>query len=192
MKTLILKTQKKTLTMLSKKIKELFVFALILTFCCCSNDGPAGAAGKAGLNGTAGANGSNGNANVKQFTFGPRTFTTNIIYTVPNITQSALDNSVILCYARNGIGTWYSIPGTSQLASFTARNFYYINSSNLLIDVRLLNANGTNYTSTVIFENFRVIIIPGSTNVTLARSASKPDFTKMSYSKVCKYLKIAE
>lgn len=183
MKTLILKTQKKTLTMLSKKIKELFVFALILTFCCCSNDGPAGAAG---------TNGTNGNANVKQFTFGTRTFTTNIIYTVPNITQSELDNSVILCYSRTGNGTWYSVPGTGEFASYIARNFYYINSSNLLIEVKLLNANGTNYTTSVIFDKFRVIIIPVSTNVTLARSASKPDFTKMSYSEVCKYLKIAE
>ena len=146
--------------------------------------------GKPGADGVAGTNGTNGNANVTQYNFASRTFTGATSYQIPNFTHEKLDNSVVLCYYNSGT-IWYILPGIGVGASYTTRSFYEVIATNLNIRVELLNVNLTTYASPVTFLKFKVIVIPNSVVINL-KSASKPNFHKMSYTEVCNYLNISE
>jgi hypothetical protein len=59
-------------------------------------------------------------------------------------------------------------------------------SSDISISTNILNYDGVGHT-----DRFRYILIPGGTPVATGKQA-QPDFKKMSYAEVCKYLHIPE
>lgn len=182
-------TIQNTKTILTGSIFTFFLALSVIIISCGKPEN--GTNGTDGINGAIGTSGTNGNANVKQFTFGTRTFNSLIDYEVSSVTQAELDNSVILCYYKMG-NIWYSAPGIGIGGNFQVRTFFDISTNNLRCSNQLFTLSGSFYSTAVTWANFRVIIIPVSSNVNLARSNSNLDFTKMSYSEVCKYLKIAE
>ena len=187
-----MKTIQNTKKVLTGSIFTFFLaLSVIIISCSKPENGTNGIDGTNGATGATGTSGTNGNANVKQFTFGTRTFNSLIDYEVSSVTQAELDNSVILCYYKMG-NFWYSAPGIGISGNFQVRTFFDISTNNLRCSNQLFTLSGSFYSTAVTWANFRVIIIPVSSNVNLARSSSNLDFTKMSYSEVCKYLKIAE
>ena len=77
------------------------VAASLLFTACGGTPGPTGATGPIGVTGPAGPSGPTGNANVQQYTFGSRTFSSSNIfafYTVSTFTQAQLDASTILAF----------------------------------------------------------------------------------------------
>lgn len=147
--------------------------------------------GQDGVNGT---NGTDGNANVQQYSFGPRTITANSFtsYIVPNFTQQQLDTSVILCYyeAIANPNVWYAVPGIGYQSQFITRSIYAISGSDLKCNVELRSFSGVFYPNSETLNRFRVIIVPASSNTVLARGNSQTDYNKMSYDEACKYFKI--
>ena len=135
--------------------------------------GPAGPTGPQGPNGTPGATGPTGNANVQQYTFGSRIVGGGSIatYSLP-FTQTALNLSTIILFHENSTLTdyWYPTPGFGKDAVYITRAQYYISGANLTVQVNLLTPGGTSYPTSTDFSRFRVIIIPSSSNVTLAKT----------------------
>ena len=181
-------------------IKTFLVLAALAIFASCSKEGPVGlagttgAAGINGINGTNGTNGTNGNANVQQYTFGTRTIIDEISFTIPNFTQAQLDNSVVLFYHKDSVcgDYWYSSPGFGCSSSYITRLYTRTAIGNLFVNVVLLLPNGMNNNISRTFTASRVIIIPTTSNTPLARNSSITDYSKMSYSEVCKILNIKE
>jgi Collagen triple helix repeat (20 copies) len=134
--------------------------------------GPQGPSGTPGATGPTGPTGPTGNANVQQYTFGSRTFTTTTDYVVPGITQAQLDASTIVLFHENSglTNSWYATPGFGKDASYITRANYYIFGSGLTVQVNLLTPAGANNSTSTTFSRLRVIIIPASSNVNLAKT----------------------
>ena len=165
--------------------------ALLFT-ACGGTPGPTGATGPQGPNGTPGAtgpagpsgpqgpSGTNGNANVQQYTFGSRFSTLldpYVIYGGIPLTQAQLNSSTILLFHENAtqINVWYATPGKGIAGVYDTVNSLVVstsgdNAGNLFIRVDLRTPAGQPYTSGTTFSRFRVIIIPASSNVTLAKA----------------------
>ena len=148
--------------------------------------------GKDGINGT---NGTNGNANVQQYSFGSRTVAANYFasYIVPNFTQQQLDTSVIICFYEASINpnVWYAVPGIGYQSQYITRSIFSISGTDLKCNVELRSFSGAYYPNSETLNRFRIIIVPSSSNVVLARERSHPDYNKMSYEEACKYFKIS-
>ncbi len=87
-------------------------FVLFLGLAISSCKGDDGADGIDGAVGTTGADGPNGNANVQTLTYDISTESGYSIYTtVPEFTQSVIDNDAILFYLKVNNSYLYSIPG---------------------------------------------------------------------------------
>lgn len=67
---------------------------------------------------------------------------------------------------------------------------YYISTNGVTSDISI-STNILNYDGVGQTDRFRYIIIPGGTPATTGKQA-QPDFKKMSYNEVCKYLHIPE
>ena len=89
------------------------------------NDGADGADGNDGTDGTDGNDGADGNANVRTFTYDTSAETGfDIALTVPEITQSVLDNDVILAYTKKSTSTAvYNVPGAVNDGAFVIRTY---------------------------------------------------------------------
>ena len=95
------------------KILTYSVFVLFLGLAISSCKGDDGADGIDGVVGTAGADGQDGNANVQTLTYDISTESgATISTTVPEFTQSVLDNDAILFYLKTNTNVFYSIPGS--------------------------------------------------------------------------------
>ena len=156
----------------------LTVASLFTIACSKPEDGAPGPAGPAGM------------ANVIYSNWTAQTFTYNAgIYTGilnPNapLNQEIINKGFVYVYWKNTAGVEVTI---EQL------NFYNLN-SNLYVE-HFLKENGSieleanfNISSN---DRFRYILIPGGTPATTGKQA-QPDFKKMSYNEVCKYLHIPE
>lgn len=141
--------------------------------------GPQGPSGTPGPTGPTGPQGPTGNANVQQYTFGSRTFSSSssvVAYTVPNITQAQLDASTVLVYHELSINpnTWWPTPGINDNGNYVTAAAFYISGTSLKIGTSIYNVNGSFYvygSSTFVWSRLRVIIIPASSNVTLAKAS---------------------
>ena len=135
--------------------------------------GPQGPSGAPGATGPAGPTGPTGNANVRQYTFGQRSIGGGSIATYSSmpLTQAELDSSTIAMFHENG-GTaiWFPTPGLGLNSTYVTRATLSISGGNLLIFVNVLTPAGGAVASTLDFSRFRVIIIPASSNVTLAKA----------------------
>ena len=176
---------KNNFTILHFAFKTLAIIAFIAIFSSCSKDGPAGAAGN---------DGQDGNANVQQYTFGSRTFSNTNDYEIPNLTQTQLDNSVILCYYQDAGNPNYTYPcpGIGSANLYLTRNYFEIFGTGVTCTVSLRTLVGDFYNTNVTFSKFRIIVIPSSSNIPLARASSKNDYSKMTYHEVCQQFNLKE
>ena len=143
-------------------------------------------------NGKDGAPGKEGNANVTQYNFESKTFTSNTIYSIPNFTQEKFDNSVILCYYLSDNSIWYPVPGIGQDAFFITRSYFILDLTNKLnINVRLTKGDLTLYNTAVTFAKFKVMIIPSSMAIS-AKSATRTNLENMSYKEACNHFNVSE
>ncbi len=163
---------------------KLFGFALMalsLTLTSCGKDGDDGldgAVGAQGIPGTDGqdgqdgqngADGEDGNANVRTFTFDTSSWTGSFrTQDIPEITQSVLDNDVILSYMLSQNGFYYAMPGTVDGGLYNTRPYYrvgrfYVNFNNL---------DGTSHEIVAgDIANLKVIIIESSQTISGKSSA---------------------
>ena len=175
-----------------KNLAKILCAVAILFAVACSKEGATGPQGPAGTNGT---NGTDGNANVTVYNFGSKTFTGSTTYVIPNLLQADVDNGIILAYynpSTEAATAWYACPGFGSTGTYNTRYFFYQTSttpSTYTMGVRLLNADGTNYASSVTFTKFKIIIAPAGTIVNLR---TKKPLAEMSYEEVCKILNIKE
>ncbi|MGB5436780.1 MAG: hypothetical protein WBM98_12880 [Maribacter sp.] len=90
----------------------------LLTICIISCDGKDGADGVDGINGAAGPagdNGEDGNANVNTYVYDLSSESgSSIPVDLPDLTQSVIDNDLIIGYLQNGAGsgTYYPVPAS--------------------------------------------------------------------------------
>ncbi len=94
----------------------IFYFTILATvfMFSCTKEGKVGPQGPAGINGT---NGTDGNANVHSYTYNGASANWALSapnyycdLTVPEITQSIIDNGAVLVYLSNGSGGWLALP----------------------------------------------------------------------------------
>jgi hypothetical protein len=137
--------------------------------------GPTGPQGPAGTPGATGPQGPTGNANVRQYTFGQRSigggsFAT---YSSMPLTQAELDSSTIAMFHEISTlpNVWYPSPGLGNAASYMTRANLSILAASLYIELYALTPAGGALATTLSFSRFRVIIIPSSSNVTLAKTS---------------------
>ncbi len=156
----------------------------ILLTGCQTAPGPAGATG---LPGATGPQGPTGNANVQQYIFGSRTVTTQTAYTVPGITQTQLDSSIVLAYHQSANGYWFAVPGPSG-GSYDTKMFMEI-SQGLRSEITLFSYTTGSYNTPTTWAAFRVIIIPSSSNVTLLKTGG---LNLNDYNAVRKYYNLPE
>ena len=155
--------------------------------------GPAGPTGPIGVTGPTGPTGPTGNANVQQYTFGLRRITAGSFASYSNmpLTQTQLDNTTVVVFHEHtdNRNTWYPSPGAGYLNGYVTLMVLSITGSNLLVDVQPKNPDGTLYASTLTFSRVRVIIIPASSNVTLAKASG---LNLNDYNAVRKYYNLPE
>jgi len=157
-----------------KKLLQIFMALLVITAIACTKEGPQGPAGTNGTNGT------DGNANVMYsdwFQSGTWSGASGAYYfnkSVPQITQSILDSSVVLTYAKltSDGSNIRQLPANTTFSGVVLWNF--------ILTVGNIQFT-TNFTITPAASNeFRYVIIPATTHLRL----SKP-LTQMSYDEIC-------
>ena len=135
--------------------------------------GPQGPSGTPGATGPTGPQGPTGNANVQQYTFGPRTANVTFTYVIPTFTQTQLNNSAVLTYAKfpDDLST-YSLPGWVGIPACTSLISRTITEANLTISFQIVQVTQqkTLCQTTKEISQFIVVIIPNSSNVTLAKT----------------------
>ena len=101
----------------------LMTLMLIMAFSCSKDGedgmdgaiGPQGIQGPAGQDGADGQNGEDGNANVNTYVFDLSSESgSSIPVDLPDLTQSVIDNDLIIGYLQNGAGsgTYYPVPAS--------------------------------------------------------------------------------
>ena len=159
--------------------------ALLFTAC-------GGTPGPTGATGTNGTNGTNGNANVQQYTFGARAANTTITFTIPNFTQAQLDSSTILTYATYpSTASKFPVPGLASTSGCYASGFQVISGANLAVYVQQVKSTdlAAFCASPTALTSFTVIVIPNSSNVTLAKTSG---LNLNDYNAVRKYYNLPE
>ncbi|PWI31042.1 hypothetical protein DI383_06290 [Flavobacteriaceae bacterium LYZ1037] len=152
------------------KIKYVaLAFLIAFSVSCSTEDGAVGPAGPAGADGT---DGTDGNANVQTFTFDASGFTgSNNAVSIPEITQSVLDNDAILGYLTDDGAYWVSIP--SPFDSYQFDFSVQVTTSLGYFELDYGNAAGNAYTVTAgELQDLKVIIIE-STSTTAGKLNSQ-------------------
>ncbi len=119
--------------------------------------GTAGANGTTGATGATGATGSDGSANVQSFLLLNKSvfLVGNTTLTVPAITQSIVDQGLVLVYVRNtGTATWYALPYNEAGNTLNIADF----------GVGYVNVKA-NFATTGL--DFRVVVIAGTSLTTI-------------------------
>ena len=182
---------------------KLFLMALgaVLVLSCSSEDGEDGAMGAQGeqgiagldgtdgtdgVDGTDGTDGADGNANVTSFTFDISSVAGSFHdQAIPELTQSVIDNDVILGYVKRET-RWYPLPSVADNLPFSIA--VYISPAFYSLDF-VDRVDGSAYTSTAGYlDTLKVVIIEANESTT--SKAGHPDFTKMTYQEVMDYLKL--
>ena len=148
--------------------------------------------GTPGPTGATGTNGTNGNANVQQYTFGARAANNSIVFTIPNFTQAQLDSSTILTYATYpSSAAKYPIPGTAATSGCYASGYQVISGANLSVYVQQVKSTdqAAYCASPTALTSLTVIVIPNSSNVTLAKTSG---LNLNDYNAVRKYYNLPE
>ncbi|MBM1105700.1 collagen-like protein [Aurantibacter crassamenti] len=134
-------------------------------------DGVDGADGIDGVDGTDGVDGADGNANVETYVFDTSDVAGTIIsLSVPAITQTVLDNDVILSYIAASNNFTYQTPGGGPTGDYITRAYEEV--GNFYINFH--NWDGTSY-SIVAGDILAVklIIIESSNTIAGKQSSSK-------------------
>lgn len=132
-----------------------------------------GCAGTPGPIGVTGSTGPTGNANVKQYTFGARAASSAINFMVPTFTQAQFDSSTLLSYVvYSGSTTKYPAPGVTYPPDCVSTAIYSTDGTVLFATLQQLKSTDLNVfcTTPKAITSFVVIVIPASSNVTLAKA----------------------
>jgi hypothetical protein len=179
-----------------KKVFYIFLFIASAAFISsCSKEGPTGPQGVQGPQGPAGdqgiqgIQGLDGNANVHSYTY--NVFTSDWILNAPNygvdlsvpeITQSILDDGAVLVYMSNGSGGWMPLPYTSWYSSYARlikANILYEDVTIWVLDSDLTQTPNPGD------RTFKIVVIGGSV---ASKMPSNIDLNN--YMQVAKYLKL--
>ena len=163
----------------------LTVASLFTIACSKPEDGAPGPAGPAG---TANVIYSNWVTPSSYVASGPNYHYQTIFENSKDIYKASMNGGVILVYWNqpNNGNTVYQLNYRDTLYFFN----YSISTNGVTSDIDISN-NYPNYDGVGHTDRFRYIIIPGGTPATTGKQA-QPDFKKMSYNEVCKYLHIPE
>ncbi len=145
--------------------------------------GPTGAAGPQGPQGDTGPQGSTGatgpqgpqgiagNANVVEYTYGSANITYYTSYTIPNMNQARYDSSLILAYAYTSVDDrWKSVPGPVWDYSSSTWNLSSLETfTSGLCYVYLLNFDGSDNSTQMTFDKFKIIVASASSISTAGR-----------------------
>ena len=117
--------------------------------------GPAGPAGQTGPAGPQGPQGIEGNAGVKMYTFGSRTFSRYTDYAFPVPYEEASKSFIYSYFRPYGTEAWIYAPGIYS-------PYYEVRSSinDRRIAITLINFDGSTYTTSVTWAEFRIIVVP--------------------------------
>ncbi len=122
-------------------------------------------AGEDGATGPAGAKGADGNANVIVFTYGTRTGTGMIQYSV-SAAPELVDTSIVIgFYAPSNYPTfWYPVPGLGPINAYSTRNLIApAGTTAFTYEVQIRTPDGTaSYPTAVTFTKFKIFIVPAS------------------------------
>ncbi|MEM6893215.1 MAG: hypothetical protein AAF554_05950 [Bacteroidota bacterium] len=147
-------------------------------------DGTDGQDGQDGVDGEDGQDGTDGNANVNAYTFDISGVEGSLYgQNIPELTQSVLDNDVVLGYVKRN-NNWFQLPAIGHFLPFSIATdmtpgFYFLNFVNL--------ADGGNFTITAgALDLLKVVVIESNSNTTSKNG--HPDFSKMTYFEVMDYL----
>lgn len=207
-----------------KKYKLYSILLLTVTFIIysCAKEGPQGPAGATGPQGPAGATGAQGPAGTANVVYSSWYTTTAAdwgsydytapywdinyyIQTAPGITQTIIDNGIVLCFMKNWVydSDGYRTPARNTDAvqlPFTA-DTYWMDSYDFALpapgSIRFMYKNSLLVTTSpwlatdLAGTNLRYIIIPGS--VLGGRGVNSADQLKsMSYHEICSLFNIPE
>lgn len=159
---------------------------LTITFIGCSKpeDGAVGPAGPAGTANVIYSNWASAPTATLTNIDNASGYTTSI--TAPQLNQDILDKGTVLVYGKFS-STVFPLPYTSNAGGSTNTLTYYPEVNNIrLFRFKHDGSGGVNIPTSL---SFRYIFIPGGT---ATGKLSPVDYTQMSYSEVCHYLKIAE
>jgi len=139
------------------------VFVLFLGVAITSCKGDDGADGADGIDGSAGADGldgndgNDGNANVQTLTYDISTESgIEFSVSVPEITQSVIDNDVVLSYVLSAANWSYPIPGPGIAGAHLIRNYF----NSTFYSLGFKNWDGTNLDMTAgQYTTLKLIII---------------------------------
>jgi hypothetical protein len=176
-----------------KHARLLLVLLVCASVVACKkgDTGPEGPAGPAGPQGPQGATGT---ANVTQYLYGSKTFTSSLTLTMNNITQGKIDSSLVLAYYSPSTDPnyWYPIPGFGSVAAYQTRFYLAANTATShSIVIRVHNADGTSYTSPVTWNKTKVLIVPAATIIN-GRSSGQPPVDVNDYYAVMKYYNLQD
>ncbi len=211
-----------------KKIVRLIMILIvsISIFSCSDGEdgaigpaGPAGADGVDGTNGQDGENGEPGTANViysewieNGFAPGSGTGVTSVDFDIkaPEITESVLDQGVVLVFARTLTEVAeeveidvFQLPHTFHSVNVQYRHRIEFNPPTVatekpiaIIKIQAVSTNGTNLNGVINrFNQYRYVIIPGGTPLASASVSGKSlsvDYSKMSYEEIKTQFNISE
>ena len=148
-------------------MKKILLFAMalsvsLITFSCSGDDGPAGPAGPTGPAGPAGVQGVVGNAGEKMYNYPSKTFSSNTSYSIPMSTAD-VEKCLVYAYYRpsDNNNFWYPVPGIGSAGTYEVRS--YLNASaatSTRFQLSLYTLAGADYTTSVTFTAFRIIVVP--------------------------------
>ena len=182
-----------------KKVFYIFLFIAAVAFISsCSKEGPTGPQGPQGVEGPQGPSGDqgiqgipgqDGNANVHSYTYDVFTSDWNQVapnygvdLSVPEITQSILDDGAVLVYLSNGSGGWMPLPYTSWYSGYA--RLYKANILYEDVTIWVLDSDLTQ-TPNPGDRTFKIVVIGGSV---ASKMPSNIDLNN--YEQVAKYLKL--
>ncbi|KPM30705.1 Hypothetical protein I595_3202 [Croceitalea dokdonensis DOKDO 023] len=147
-------------------------------------DGANGTDGQDGEDGQDGQDGADGNANVNSYIFDISNVSGTLYgQNIPELTQSVIDNDVVLGYVKRN-NNWYPLPAIGfflpfSIAADISPGFYIMN----FVDP----ADGSSFSIPAgALDLLKVVVIESTSNTT--GKNSYPDFSKMTYFEVMDYL----
>jgi len=163
------------------KTIKMFTYAVLVLFIgfsinsCTGDDGATGPAGPAGTTGATGATGTTGttgatgatgatgNANVQTFLFTNPTWSgSNMYLTLSALTQSVIDNDLILAYLGFSSGdVYYQVPGFASGGNYQYRSWINVG----YYRIQAVDHDGSLHASPAAVSTAKILIIK-STNTT--------------------------
>jgi hypothetical protein len=174
---------------MKKLSRKILAIALMLgslgIYSCTKETGPKG---DPGVNGTNGTNGVNGNANVTQISFGSKAIPPSgiLTLTLPGITKSIADKSLILTYGLRAGAGWFSLTGYWINNALTKTYISRIFSQDPASAVHFEQLTGPATSET--FDDIRVLVIPA--NVLVNGRSAKPPYDITDYESVRQYFNL--